>query len=97
MTSVSTEAQPPPRRPRFTSSTTRSSWPGTRIQLKNKLGWDATHCSTVCVGSRRQVRIEWDGSSLVRWNDDPARVEAVLRLFGHTPEGLFLAHVMMRW
>ncbi len=50
----------------------------------------------MCVGSRRQVRIEWDGSSLVRWNHDPARVEAVLRLSGHTPEGLFLAHVMMR-
>src|SRR5271157_5201689 len=31
MTSVSTEAQPPPRRPPFTSSTTRSSWPRTRI------------------------------------------------------------------
>ena len=42
----------------------------------------------MCVGSRRQVRIEWDGSSLVRWNHDPARVEAVLRLSGHTPEGL---------
>jgi hypothetical protein len=36
-------------------------------------------------------------ADLVRWNHDPARVEAVLRLSGHTPEGLFLAHVMMRW
>jgi hypothetical protein len=27
MTSVSTEEQPPPRRPQFTSSTMRSSWP----------------------------------------------------------------------
>ena len=36
-------------------------------------------------------------ADLVRWNHDPARVEAVLRLSGHTREGLFLAHVMMRW
>src|SRR5271166_3464985 len=39
MTSASTEAQPPPRRPPFTSSTTRSSWPRTRILLKNRSGW----------------------------------------------------------
>ena len=36
-------------------------------------------------------------ADLVSWNHDPARVEAVLRLSGHTREGLNLAHVMMRW
>ncbi len=32
VTSVSMEAQPPPKRPQFTSSTMSSSWPRTQIQ-----------------------------------------------------------------
>jgi hypothetical protein len=31
------------------------------------------------------------------WNHDPARMEAALPPARHTSEGLFLAHVMMRW
>ena len=56
MTSVSTEAQPPPRRPPFTSSMMRSSWPRTGIQLENRSGGNATYCSTVCAGSGGQLQ-----------------------------------------
>jgi hypothetical protein len=45
-------------------------------------GWDATYRSTVCPGSGGQVRVEWDRSSLVRWNHDPDRLEATLQLTG---------------
>jgi hypothetical protein len=60
----------------------RSSWSRTRIQLENRSGRDATYCSTVCAGSGGQIRVGWDGTSLVRWNHDPARLEAQLRLTG---------------
>jgi hypothetical protein len=65
----------------------RSSWPGRRIQLEKRSGRDATYCSTVCADSRGQVRIEWDGSSLVRWNHDAARMAAALPPARHTSEG----------
>lgn len=72
------EARPPPRRPPFTSSAMSSSWPHTRIQLENRSGWDVTVLFDRLWGSGGQLRLEWDGSSLLHWNHDPARMEAAL-------------------
>ena len=52
MTSVSTEAQPPPRRPQFTSSTMRSSWPPATKCLP--AGGVTDRYATTVAGARRR-------------------------------------------